>query len=245
MRSCARSGAATGRERVAIHTAQSTSGGTVIQSAMLVSEADPDHASVSVFTLKVSNEFAMLAFIVPCPSGALSARSAATSGGRATVATRMSQYASHASNRCRGRQRLSALTSPWCTYTDPEIAHVGLYVRQARERNIPVKTFTIPMHDVDRAIADNEEVGFVKINVRDRTDHILGATIVARHAGELISEITLAIVAGVGLRTLAQVIHAYPTQAEAIRKAADAYVRTRSVPQGQRRAPAWLRSLLR
>jgi pyruvate/2-oxoglutarate dehydrogenase complex dihydrolipoamide dehydrogenase (E3) component len=144
-----------------------------------------------------------------------------------------------------GRQRMSALTIPWCTYTDPEIAHVGLYVRQARERNIPVKTFTIPMHDVDRAIADDEEVGFVKINVRERTDHILGATIVARHAGELISEITLAIVAGVGLRTLAQVIHAYPTQAEAIRKAADACVRTRGVPQRQRRAPAWLRSLLR
>jgi pyruvate/2-oxoglutarate dehydrogenase complex dihydrolipoamide dehydrogenase (E3) component len=62
-----------------------------------------------------------------------------------------------------GRRRLSALTIPWCTYTDPEIAHVGLYVRQARDRNIPVKTFTIPMHDVDRAIADDEEVGFVKI----------------------------------------------------------------------------------
>ncbi|MHA6688514.1 mercuric reductase [Mesorhizobium sp. A556] len=56
-----------------------------------------------------------------------------------------------------GRRRLSALTIPWCTYTDPEIAHVGLYVRQARERDIPVKTFTIPMHDVDRAIADDEE----------------------------------------------------------------------------------------
>ena len=133
-----------------------------------------------------------------------------------------------------GRQRLSALTIPWCTYTDPEIAHVGLYVRQARERNIPVKTFTIPMHEVDRAIADNEEVGFVKINVRERTDRILGATIVARHAGEMISEITLAIVAGVGLRTLARVIHAYPTQAEAIRKAADAYMRTRALPRTPR-----------
>ena len=56
-----------------------------------------------------------------------------------------------------GRQRLSALTIPWCTYTDPEIAHVGLYVREARDRDIPVKTFTILMHDVDRAIADGEE----------------------------------------------------------------------------------------
>jgi pyruvate/2-oxoglutarate dehydrogenase complex dihydrolipoamide dehydrogenase (E3) component len=146
---------------------------------------------------------------------------------------------------CGGRQRLSALTIPWCTYTDPEIAHVGLYVRQARERNIQVKTFTIPMHDVDRAIADDEEVGFVKINVRERTDHILGATIVARHAGEMLSEITLAIVAGVGLRTLAHVIHAYPTQAEAIRKAADAYARTRPVPRSRRLATAWLEWLRR
>lgn len=122
----------------------------------------------------------------------------------------------------RHRQRLSALTIPWCTYTDPEIAHVGLYVRQARERGISVKTFTIPMHDVDRAIADDEEVGFVKIHVKERTDQILGATIVARHAGEMISEITLAMVAGIGLRRLASVIHPYPTQADAIRKAADA-----------------------
>ena len=129
-----------------------------------------------------------------------------------------------------GRRRLSELTVPWCTYTDPEIAHVGLYARQARERNIPVKTFTIPMHDVDRAITDDEEVGFVKISIEERSDRILGATIVARHAGEMISEITLAIVAGVGLSTLARVIHAYPTQAEAIRMAADAYVRTRARP---------------
>lgn len=136
-----------------------------------------------------------------------------------------------------GRRRLSALTIPWCTYTDPEIAHVGLYVRQARERNIPIKTFTIPMHDVDRAIADDEEEGFVKIHVKERTDRILGATIVARHAGEMISEITLAMVAGIGLRTLADVIHAYPTQAEAIKKAAEAYNHTRLTPR--------LRSLLR
>ena len=140
-----------------------------------------------------------------------------------------------------GRQRLSALTIPWCTYTDPEIAHVGLYVRQARERDIPVKTFTIPMHDVDRAIADDEETGFVKIHVKEGTDRILGATIVARHAGEMINELTLAIVAGIGLRTLARVIHAYPTQAEAIKKAADAYNRTRLTPTIQSLLRHWLK----
>ena len=139
-----------------------------------------------------------------------------------------------------GRERLSALTIPWCTYTDPAIAHVGLYVRQARERDIPVKTFTIPLHDVDRAIADSEETGFVKIHVKERTDRIVGATIVARHAGDMINEITLAIVAGIGLRTLARVIHAYPTQAEAIKMAADAYNRTRLTPTLRSLLKRWL-----
>jgi pyruvate/2-oxoglutarate dehydrogenase complex dihydrolipoamide dehydrogenase (E3) component len=125
----------------------------------------------------------------------------------------------------RGRQRLSALVVPWCTFTDPEIAHVGLSVRQAREQGVPVKTFTIPMHEVTRAITDGEEVGFVKIHVEEGTDHILGATIVARQAGEMINEITLAMVAGIGLRTLARVIHPYPTRSEAIRKAAEACAR--------------------
>jgi pyruvate/2-oxoglutarate dehydrogenase complex dihydrolipoamide dehydrogenase (E3) component len=120
------------------------------------------------------------------------------------------------------RQRVSSLVIPWCTYTDPEIAHVGLYVRQANEQGIPVKTFTVPMHDVIRALTDDEEIGFVKIHVEEGSDRILGATIVARHAGEMINEITLAMVAGIGLRTLSRVIHPYPTQAEAIRKAADA-----------------------
>ncbi|HEV8255703.1 MAG TPA: mercuric reductase [Casimicrobiaceae bacterium] len=139
-----------------------------------------------------------------------------------------------------GRERLSALTIPWCTYTDPEIAHVGLYVREARDRDIPVKTFTIPMHEVDRAIADGQEVGFVKIHVKEGTDRILGATVVASHAGDMINEITLAMVAGIGLGTLARVIHAYPTQAEAIKKAADAYSRTRLTPTIQSLLRRWL-----
>jgi pyruvate/2-oxoglutarate dehydrogenase complex dihydrolipoamide dehydrogenase (E3) component len=139
-----------------------------------------------------------------------------------------------------GRQRLSKLTIPWCTYTDPEIAHVGLYVREARERGIPVKTFTIPMHEVDRAIADGEEEGFVKIHVKERSDRILGATIVARHAGEMINELTLAMVAGVGLGGLASVIHVYPTQADAIKQAADAYNRTRLTPMVRALARRWL-----
>ena len=139
-----------------------------------------------------------------------------------------------------GRQRMSALTIPWCTYTDPEVAHVGMYVKEARQRRIPVKTFTIPMHDVDRAIADGEENGFVKIHVREGSDKILGATIVARHAGEMINSISLAMVAGIGLRELAQVVQAYPTQGAAIRQAADAYVRTRLTPLIFNLARRWL-----
>lgn len=122
-------------------------------------------------------------------------------------------------------ERWSDLVIPWCTYTDPEIAHVGLYVRQARSKGIPVRTFTVPMHTVDRAITDSEDIGFVKIHVRDGSDEIIGATIVGRHAGEMISEITLAMVAKIGLGTLSRVIHPYPTQAEAIRMAADAFAR--------------------
>ena len=122
-----------------------------------------------------------------------------------------------------GRLRLSALTIPWCTYTDPEIAHVGMYVKEAREKNIPVKTMTVPMHEVDRAMADAEEDGFVKIHIKEGTDRILGATVVARHAGELIGIISLAMSAGVGLRKLGDVSYPYPTQAAAIKMACNAH----------------------
>ena len=137
---------------------------------------------------------------------------------------------------CFGRERLSAMTIPWCTYTDPEIAHVGLYVRQARERGIPVTTYTVPMHEIDRAIIDGEEGGFVKIHVRDGSDTILGATVVAHHASEMINGLSLAMIAGIGLGTIARVIHTYPTQAEGIKMAAMAYAET-SLP----RWVQWLR----
>jgi pyruvate/2-oxoglutarate dehydrogenase complex dihydrolipoamide dehydrogenase (E3) component len=139
-----------------------------------------------------------------------------------------------------GHKKQSALTIPWCTYTDPEIAHVGMYERDAREKGIDVDTFVRPLDDVDRAIADGEEEGFVKVHVRKGTDEILGATIVARHAGEMISELTLAIVGHLGLKTLANVIHAYPTQAEAIKQVADAYNRTRLTPFVKRLFTKWL-----
>jgi pyruvate/2-oxoglutarate dehydrogenase complex dihydrolipoamide dehydrogenase (E3) component len=129
-----------------------------------------------------------------------------------------------------GGKKLSALHIPWCTYTDPEIAHVGMYERDAREKGIPLDTFIRSMREVDRAIVDGEEDGFVKVHVKRGTDKILGATIVARHAGDMIGELSLAMVGGLGLGTIANVIHPYPTQAEAIRQVADEYNRTRLTP---------------
>ena len=132
-----------------------------------------------------------------------------------------------------GRSKLSSLVMPWVTYTDPEIAHVGLYEGQAQAQGIDTNTIKIPFTSVDRALADGEPEGFVKILHPRGSDKILGATIVARHAGEMISEITLAIVAKQGLSALSGVIHPYPTQAEAIKKAADAYRRTLLTPRTQ------------
>ncbi len=129
-----------------------------------------------------------------------------------------------------GRKKLSALTIPWCTYTDPEVAHVGINEAEAEKQGIPIQTFIKPLSEVDRAIVDGEAEGMVKIHLKQGSDKILGATIVARHAGEMISEITLAMVGKIGLGALAAVIHPYPTQAEAIRQTGDLYNRTRLTP---------------
>ncbi|MDZ4152771.1 mercuric reductase, partial [Methylicorpusculum sp.] len=130
----------------------------------------------------------------------------------------------------KGRKKSSSLVMPWCTYTTPEIAHVGLYENQAREQGIEVDTFVQEFRDVDRAILDGEDEGFVKVHVRKGTDKIIGATLVAGHAGDMISEITLAMTHGLGLQQIGNTIHPYPTQAEAIRKLGDQYNRTRVTP---------------
>lgn len=126
-----------------------------------------------------------------------------------------------------GRGKFSRLLIPWCTYTQPELAHVGLYPRDLEEREIDYATFERRFADVDRAKVDGETEGFVRIHVKKGSDEILGATVVGEHAGDLISEIALAMRGEVGLGTLADVIHPYPTTAEAIRQAGDAYNRTR------------------
>ncbi|GAB4460073.1 MAG: mercuric reductase [Elainellaceae cyanobacterium] len=132
-----------------------------------------------------------------------------------------------------GRSKLSSLVMPWVTYTDPEIAHVGLYEQEAQAKGFDTNTIKIPFSSVDRALADGETEGFVKIMHKRGSDQILGATIVARHAGEMISEITLAIATKQGLSALSGVIHPYPTQAEGIKKAADTYRRTLLTPRTQ------------
>jgi pyruvate/2-oxoglutarate dehydrogenase complex dihydrolipoamide dehydrogenase (E3) component len=129
-----------------------------------------------------------------------------------------------------GRAKASALVMPWCTYTDPEIAHVGLYAHEAEKQGIAVDRFVQEMRHVDRAILDGDTEGFVEVLVRKGTDRIVGGTIVARHAGEMISELTLAMVGKLGLGTLAKTIHPYPTQAEALKKIGDAYNRTKLTP---------------
>jgi len=139
------------------------------------------------------------------------------------------------------KKRLSKLVVPWCTYTDPEIAHVGLYKRDADQQGLDVTTIEIPMSDVDRALAEGHTEGFLKVHLKTGSDTILGATIVARHAGDLISEITTAMVGGLGLGSFSGVIHPYPTHAEIIRKAADAYNRTKLTPRTTSILKRWFR----
>jgi len=133
-----------------------------------------------------------------------------------------------------GRSKTNALTIPWCTYTDPEVAHVGLYPKQAEEKGIAVDTIRVEMNSVDRAILEGDDEGFLDVYIKKGADKILGATMVSRHAGDMISEITLAMAAGAGLGTIARTIHPYPTQAEAIKKAGDAYNRKRLTPRVQK-----------
>jgi pyruvate/2-oxoglutarate dehydrogenase complex dihydrolipoamide dehydrogenase (E3) component len=131
-------------------------------------------------------------------------------------------------------KRHSKLIIPWCTFCDPEIAHVGMQVWQARKQSIPVKTFTVMMQDVDRAITDVQDAGFVKIHLKEGTDKILGATIVASRASEMINEVSVMMNKEIGLLELTDILHTYPSQSEALRMAALAY--ERSLKTGQRAA---------
>ncbi len=126
-----------------------------------------------------------------------------------------------------GRRTTDGLIIPWCTYTEPEIAHVGMYESDANAKDIPVEIFTQPLAEVDRALLDGEDAGFARVLIERGSDRILGATIVAADAGNLISEVTVAMQAGAGLSKIGAAIHPYPTQAEAWRKVANQLRRAR------------------
>ncbi len=131
-----------------------------------------------------------------------------------------------------GRQRVSRLTIPWCTYTDPEVAHVGVLAADAQSQGRRVETVTIPFGEVDRAVLDEETDGFLRIH--HENGRLRGCTIVASKAGEMIGEAVLAITQGHSLADLSTTIHPYPTQAEAFRKAGDRYRRTSLTPRVRR-----------
>jgi pyruvate/2-oxoglutarate dehydrogenase complex dihydrolipoamide dehydrogenase (E3) component len=139
-----------------------------------------------------------------------------------------------------GRAKMSSLVIPWCTYTEPEIAHVGASLRDAKETGLEMDTFTQPLSEVDRAILDGETEGFVRVHLRKGTDKIVGATIVAAHAGDMISIVAMAMTHGLGLGKMANTIFPYPTQAEAVRKTGDAYNRTRLTPRVRKLFHWWL-----
>ncbi len=139
-----------------------------------------------------------------------------------------------------GRRKASALTIPHATYTSPELAQVGQIADQAREGGPAMDTYRIDFNTLDRAILDGQTEGFLKIHTRKGTDRIVGATIVAENAGDLIGAISMAIANHIGLRQIANSIYPYPTQAEAIRKAGDLYNKTRLTPLVAKLSDWWL-----
>ncbi|ETO30361.1 pyridine nucleotide-disulfide oxidoreductase dimerization region [Reticulomyxa filosa] len=129
-----------------------------------------------------------------------------------------------------GRAKCSDLVIPWCTYTFPEVAHVGLYEGDLQTRRIDYDVIKVDLDHNDRAICEDETRGFVKMLIKKGSDQILGCTIVSENAGDQINEVTLAIQTNTGLGFFAGVIHPYPTIGEAVKAAGDAYNRTRLTP---------------
>ncbi|HVA58561.1 MAG TPA: mercuric reductase [Gemmatimonadaceae bacterium] len=138
-----------------------------------------------------------------------------------------------------GGGRNSKLVVPRVTYTSPEVAHVGLTPAEAEAAGRKVETVTVELSHVDRAVLDGADGGFLKVHLRAGSDRILGGTLVADHAGEMIGELAVAITNRLGLGALGGTIHAYPTQAEVYRRAADAWRRTRLTPLARRLFGAW------
>jgi pyruvate/2-oxoglutarate dehydrogenase complex dihydrolipoamide dehydrogenase (E3) component len=123
-------------------------------------------------------------------------------------------------------RRAHDLIIPHCTYTDPEVASVGLTPLRAAEEGVTVDVHRLELSKVERAFIDGEEEGFATIYTRKGTGQIVGATLVAAHAGEMISELTLAITGRLTMEALAEAVHCYPTQAEVFQRIALEYVQS-------------------
>jgi pyruvate/2-oxoglutarate dehydrogenase complex dihydrolipoamide dehydrogenase (E3) component len=117
---------------------------------------------------------------------------------------------------------------------------VGYYEKEAESAGFAVQTITETLDHIDRAVLDGETDGFARVHYEKNTGRILGGTIVARHAGEMIGELTLAIVAKQRMGALSSTIHPYPTQAEVLRKIGDAYMRTKLTPALKKMFGKWL-----
>ncbi|MDO9264764.1 MAG: pyridine nucleotide-disulfide oxidoreductase, partial [Desulfosalsimonadaceae bacterium] len=109
---------------------------------------------------------------------------------------------------------------PWVTYTDPEVGRVGLNETDAKEKGIAYELTRYDINDLDRAIADSEDHGYIKVLTKPGADKILGVTIVGAHAGDILAEYVFAVKNGLGLNKILATIHAYPTMAEANKYAA-------------------------
>jgi pyruvate/2-oxoglutarate dehydrogenase complex dihydrolipoamide dehydrogenase (E3) component len=120
---------------------------------------------------------------------------------------------------------------PWVTYTDPEVAHVGLSEAEATEKGIACTSFRFDWDELDRAITDNETEGFIKVLTEKDSDKILGATVVGVHAGEVLHEVLVAAKHGIGLSKLSGTIHAYPTLSSSVQRVADQYRRSKLTPR--------------
>ena len=129
-----------------------------------------------------------------------------------------------------GRKRTSDLVIPWCTYTDPEIAHVGLNEEEGRKSGIEIETLTLPFAENDRGVVDGDSAGFVRVHASRKNGKLLGATLVSRHAGESIGELVMAIQHGIKVGALGAVIHPYPTEAEIIKRLGNTSQRGRLKP---------------
>jgi pyruvate/2-oxoglutarate dehydrogenase complex dihydrolipoamide dehydrogenase (E3) component len=140
-----------------------------------------------------------------------------------------------------GRGRASRLVVPWSTYTSPEVAHVGLTAADAARQGVAIDTITVPLEHVDRAVLSGETQGFVRVHVRHGSDRLVGVTVVAPDAGNLIAEAALAMTSGLGLSAMGRTIHPYPTVAEAYRKAADQWRRGKLTPRAKRVLHIWFR----